>query len=454
MPTPLTPQMQVRGNGSVMAINALLTEVIFNTNPAHEFYVEESFPLLWMYPYITPHGIIMKMEAEREFEITSINPAPLNPTNATALVKLGDELTLRSEPDQDSVKPLISGKYFVSAMQTNGMPSAIRVEDGGQFELAPPELLFVTGENSNISRIKVKMKRISNAAAYQITHAEVDPRMTGLNFKVNEVLQVFDSIISGSLQIKQSAKLRVTEINAQSGIARVEIIQGGRYVLMPPRHVNLHTPDGTPLRMEIQSQRIPKYTELSEAMLERDRNFWDEYSKRLIGDAISADMSVKVICEWVEKTHLRRDLKGFNGDPRFLRDQQAQKGFSKLRGSIGNIYAWRMRISPLGSALRKRYAREAEYAYRQAFAFGPISPEAVIRYTTLLGELGRHRDAVHVTLTFRKLDPYFPQTGQMIEQALEREIAIHAAAHEMDKALEAAEFLHKLVPNPRYKQLV
>ncbi|MBT6450003.1 MAG: DUF2723 domain-containing protein, partial [Verrucomicrobiales bacterium] len=128
MPTPLTPQMQVRGNGSVMAINALLTKVIFNTNPAHEFYVEESFPLLWMYPYIIPHGIIMKMEAERGFEITSINPAPLNPTNATALVKLGDELTLRSEPDQDSVKPLISGKYFVSAMQTNGMPSAIRVE--------------------------------------------------------------------------------------------------------------------------------------------------------------------------------------------------------------------------------------------------------------------------------------------------------------------------------------
>ncbi|MDE2680481.1 MAG: DUF2723 domain-containing protein [Verrucomicrobiota bacterium] len=455
MPTPLNPQMQVRGNGSVMAINALLTKVIFNTNPAHEFYVEESFPLLWMYKYITPHGIIMKMEAEREFEITSINPAPLNPTNATALVKLGDELTLRSEPDQDSVKPLISGKYFVSAMQTNGMPSAIQVEDGGQFELAPPELLFVTGENSNISRIKVKMKRIPNAATYQITHAEVDPRMTGLNFKVNEVLQVFDSIISGSLQIKQSAKLRVTEINAQTGIAHVEIIQGGRYILMPPRHVNLHAPDGTPLRMEIQSQRIPKYTELSETMLERDRNFWDEYSKRLIGDAISADMSVKAICEWVEKTHLRRDLKGFNGDPRFLRDQQAQKGFSKLRGSIGNIYAWRMRISPLGSALRKRYAREAEYAYRQAFAFGPISPEAVIRYTTLLGELGRHRDAVHVTLTFRKLDPHFPRADLMISQALEREITFHRIiTHDITKALEAATLLQELVPSLRHENLI
>jgi tetratricopeptide (TPR) repeat protein len=446
--------MQVRGTGSVMAINALLTKVIFETNPDHSFYVEESFPLQWMYPYITPHGIIMKLEAEREFEITAITPAPLNPTNAPVQLTVGDELNLRSEADQDSVKPLTPAKFFVASVQTNGMPSAIRIEDGGRFELAPPELLFVTGERTNVASLKVKMERIPNAAAYQITHAEVNPKMAGFNFKENEVLQVFDSIISGSLQIKQHARLRVTEVNSQTGIARVEIIQGGRYVLMPPRHINLHATNGIPLRMEIQSRRIPKHTELSEAMLARDRKFWDEYSKRLIGDVIDEKMTVEAICKWVEKTHLRRNLKGFNGDPRFLRDQLAQKGFSKLRGSIGNIYAWRMRLSPVGSKLRARYAREAEYAYRQAFAFGPISPEAVIRYTALLGELGRHRDAVHVTLTFRKLDPYFPQTGQMIEQALEREIALHAAAHEMDKALEAAEFLQKLVPNPRYKQLV
>jgi tetratricopeptide (TPR) repeat protein len=454
MPTPPSPQMQVRGNGSVMAINALLTKVIFETNPAHSFYIEESFPLLWMYPYITPHGIIMKMEAEREFEITAITPAPLSLTNALVRLNLADELSMESEPDEDSFQPISPGTFLVSATHTNGMPSAIVVEDGGRFELAPPELLFVTGERTNVARIRVKMERIPNSAAYAISHAEIDSEMTGFNFQVNEVLQIFDSIITGSLQPKLNARLRVTEVNAQSGIARVEIIQGGRYVLMPPRHINLHAPDGTPLRMEIQTRRIPKHAELSEAILARDRKFWNEYSKRLIGDTISADMSVKAICQWIEKTHLRRDLTGYNGDPRFLRDQQAQKGFSKLRGSIGNIYAWRMRLSPAGSELRKRYAREAEHAYRQAFAFGPISPEAVIRYTALLGELGRYRDAVEVALTFQKLDPLFPQTNQMIAQALEAEIAIHAAAHEMDKALEAAQLLHQLVASPRYVNLV
>src|SRR5678809_269618 len=53
-------KVQVSGQVAVMAINALLTKVIFDKNPDHEFYVEESFPLDWMYPHLTPFGIIMK----------------------------------------------------------------------------------------------------------------------------------------------------------------------------------------------------------------------------------------------------------------------------------------------------------------------------------------------------------------------------------------------------------
>jgi len=55
---------QVSGQVAVMAINALLTKVIFDANPTHEFYVEESFPLDWMYPYLTPFGIIMKINRQ------------------------------------------------------------------------------------------------------------------------------------------------------------------------------------------------------------------------------------------------------------------------------------------------------------------------------------------------------------------------------------------------------
>jgi len=52
-------RVQVSGQVAVMSINGLLTKVIFDKNPHHEFYVEESFPLDWMFPYLEPFGVIM-----------------------------------------------------------------------------------------------------------------------------------------------------------------------------------------------------------------------------------------------------------------------------------------------------------------------------------------------------------------------------------------------------------
>src|SRR5205085_6389487 len=54
-------KIQVGGTAAIMAINGLLTKTIFDRNPKQEFFVEESFPLDWMYPYLAPHGIIMKL---------------------------------------------------------------------------------------------------------------------------------------------------------------------------------------------------------------------------------------------------------------------------------------------------------------------------------------------------------------------------------------------------------
>ena len=56
--------VSVSGQVAVMMINGLLCKVIFDHNPTNEFYVEESFPLDWMYPYETPSGIIMKINRQ------------------------------------------------------------------------------------------------------------------------------------------------------------------------------------------------------------------------------------------------------------------------------------------------------------------------------------------------------------------------------------------------------
>ncbi|MCX6921723.1 MAG: M56 family metallopeptidase, partial [Verrucomicrobia bacterium] len=58
------PRVQVSGQVAVMSINGLLTKLVFDHNPDREFYVEESFPLDWMYPYLEPHGLIMKLNRQ------------------------------------------------------------------------------------------------------------------------------------------------------------------------------------------------------------------------------------------------------------------------------------------------------------------------------------------------------------------------------------------------------
>src|SRR5262245_54435264 len=55
-------RVQVSGQVAVMEVNARIAKMIFEKNPDRQFYVEESFPLEWMYPHLSPHGPIMKLE--------------------------------------------------------------------------------------------------------------------------------------------------------------------------------------------------------------------------------------------------------------------------------------------------------------------------------------------------------------------------------------------------------
>ena len=65
-------KVSVQGVGGVMTINGILAELIFKENKAkHDFYVEESYVIQWMYPYLTPHGIIMKLNDE---PVPSLDP--------------------------------------------------------------------------------------------------------------------------------------------------------------------------------------------------------------------------------------------------------------------------------------------------------------------------------------------------------------------------------------------
>jgi thioredoxin-like negative regulator of GroEL len=92
-----------------------------------------------------------------------------------------------------------------------------------------------------------------------------------------------------------------------------------------------------------------------------------------------------------------------------------------LRSSIGGIYAWRLspqtpaQYRPKSEAEFQRVLREAEFTFRQAFAFCPYSPEALFRYVNLLLPLNRVDDALLLAETCLKLDPYNVQVIGLVD---------------------------------------
>jgi beta-lactamase regulating signal transducer with metallopeptidase domain/tetratricopeptide (TPR) repeat protein len=247
------PRVEVSGQVAVMSINGLLTKVIFDHNPDREFYVEESFPLDWMYPYLEPHGLIMK-----------INRQPLAPLPAETLAA--------------------------------------------------------------------------------------------------------------------------------------------------------------------------------------DREYWRKLVAGMLGDWLDEKTPVSEVAAFVDRVYVRHNLKEFTGDPLYIGNDYAKKTFSKLRSSIGGLYAWRLggdipsKYRPKSDTDRQTLSKEADLAFRQSFALCPYSPEAVFRYAQLLLQLNRKDDALLVAQTCLKLDPDNRQVLGLVnsiqsfkKQAGEIGQAVDILQHRIDK---------------------
>lgn len=58
-------RVSVQGVAGVMMINGILCRMLFEHNKdQHPFYVEESYVIQWMYPYLEPHGLILRLHPE------------------------------------------------------------------------------------------------------------------------------------------------------------------------------------------------------------------------------------------------------------------------------------------------------------------------------------------------------------------------------------------------------
>jgi len=406
MPMP-EPQVRVQGNTSVMALNALLAKTMFDTNRDHSFYIEESFALDWMYPYLEPYGIIMKLDAEREFEIGPVTP----PETPAPGFKPGDVLTPMNSETDTRLDPLANAKITVGSISTNGVIQSINVENGGKYEIEPARATYAIGLTTNhtTAKVQLEMEPIPGTPSQRITAAAVDPEYPHEGYRIGDrlTLQTGSSYQPIQYQGTDAAQfLEVAGVNEAGAITDLTVLDnGGRFIVMPPTEITFANTNGVTFRAVVDFRRIPKHRNgFPQEMLDKDRQFWSQYSERLIGNWITETTTVKEICDWNRKTYLRRNFSGFTGNPTFVRDNDAQKGFSKLRSAIASLYAWRHRITT-DPIEKERYAAAADFAYRQALAFGPINPEVSFKYVQFLNTVNRFDDAVLVARTLEDIDP-------------------------------------------------
>ncbi len=127
------------------------------------------------------------------------------------------------------------------------------------------------------------------------------------------------------------------------------------------------------LIMKINRQPLP---ELSAEIIRNDSDYWKKQVTPMIGGWLNHDTPVKEVADFSEKVHVKKDLSGFTGDPQFVQNEYSCKMFSKLRSSIAGVYAWRAQHFT-NAGEKDRMNDAADFAFRQAWALCPCSPEAV-----------------------------------------------------------------------------
>jgi tetratricopeptide (TPR) repeat protein len=157
---------------------------------------------------------------------------------------------------------------------------------------------------------------------------------------------------------------------------------------------------------------------LSPEVVSQDHEFWTKQQVAMIGGWLKIETPLQEVCDFAEKVFLDGNLDGFQGDPAFVRSDYTTRMYSRLRGSIGGVYNWRIANSKSPEE-QQRMIQEADFAFRQSFAFCPDCPEAIYRYVNLLVQLGRIDDALLVVRTAVRLNPKDAQHQNIIAE-LER----------------------------------
>jgi tetratricopeptide (TPR) repeat protein len=228
-------RVSVQGVAGVMLINGILAQMIFDYNKwRHNFYVEESYVIQWMYPYLTPHGLIMKINADSL-------PA-LTPEMVRNDLDFWDWYTRRLTGDRQFVRDIVGRKSFSKLRSAIGglyvyrnmLPEAEQAfkESFALYPLSPEA-------NFRLADLYMRWNRFADAITLMSAFAAEDPHNARAREFVND-LKNREHLIARARELETllgSSKGSVVQALELAGIYR-QLGQDGAFLNLANSIIN------------------------------------------------------------------------------------------------------------------------------------------------------------------------------------------------------------------------
>ncbi len=276
-------KVSVQGVQGVMEINGIISKMIFEYNKwRHAFYVEESYVIPWMYPYMEPHGLILKINSE---------PLPeLTPAMVKNDMEFWDWYSKRLLNDRKFVRDVTARKSFSKLRcAIAGLYAWRRMfpEAEAAFRQAVDLCPLSPEANFRMADFYLQLGRHADALQLLQANLELDPRndkIAGFMNQIREMEQLHRRALELQNAINQGAAtldmvFELAGIFMRTGREQ-PFIELARQIMndtnLPPQAylklVELAAPNASPTRLEFMSTALEKYLEREPA----DARAWHE----------------------------------------------------------------------------------------------------------------------------------------------------------------------------------
>ncbi len=197
-------RVSVQGVQGVMTINGILAKMIFEKNKRlHDFYVEESYVIPWMYPYLEPHGLIMKINKD---ELPGLTPEMVKNDR-----EFWDWYIARLKGNEKFIRDVVARKTFSKLRSAiAGLYAARRMFDESEYAFRQAIALYPLSPEANFRLADIHMQQGEFPQAREIIEAFLKEDTE--NDRVRDFLNQIISL--------ESMNKRRTELEA-------ELTQGG-----------------------------------------------------------------------------------------------------------------------------------------------------------------------------------------------------------------------------------